>query len=51
MEASSHGLEQYRIDGVRIGVAGYTNISRDHLDYHKDMESYLAAKLRLFPKC
>ncbi len=48
MEASSHGLEQYRIDGVRIGVAGYTNISRDHLDYHKDMESYLAAKLRLF---
>ena len=48
MEASSHGLEQYRLDGVRLAVAGYTNLSRDHLDYHADMESYLAAKLRLF---
>ncbi len=48
MEASSHGLEQYRLDGVNVGLAAFTNLSRDHLDYHKTMESYLAAKLRLF---
>lgn len=48
LEASSHGLEQYRLDGVRFAAAGYTNISRDHLDYHADMESYFNAKLRLF---
>jgi UDP-N-acetylmuramoyl-L-alanyl-D-glutamate--2,6-diaminopimelate ligase len=48
MEASSHGLEQYRLDGVRIGAAGFTNLSRDHLDYHDSMEAYLAAKMRLF---
>ncbi len=48
LEASSHGLDQHRLDGVRIGVAAFTNLSRDHLDYHGDMESYLAAKLRLF---
>ena len=48
LEASSHGLEQHRLDGVRIGVAAFTNLSRDHLDYHGDMETYLAAKLRLF---
>ncbi|HEY9079544.1 UDP-N-acetylmuramoyl-L-alanyl-D-glutamate--2,6-diaminopimelate ligase [Magnetovibrio sp.] len=48
MEASSHGLEQFRLDGVRIQAAGFTNISRDHLDYHGTMSAYLAAKLRLF---
>lgn len=48
MEASSHGLDQYRLDGVRVRVAGYTNLSRDHLDYHPDMESYFLAKARLF---
>ncbi len=48
MEASSHGLEQYRLDGVNVTLAAFTNLSRDHLDYHKTMESYLKAKLRLF---
>ena len=48
MEASSHGLEQFRLDGVRVQAAGFTNISRDHLDYHGTMSAYLAAKLRLF---
>jgi UDP-N-acetylmuramoyl-L-alanyl-D-glutamate--2,6-diaminopimelate ligase len=48
MEASSHGLDQYRLDGVRIRAAGFTSFSRDHLDYHKTEEAYLAAKLRLF---
>lgn len=48
LEASSHGLEQYRLDGVRLAAAGYTNISRDHLDYHADMDAYFNAKLRLF---
>ena len=48
MEASSHGLEQHRLDGVRICVAGFTHLSRDHLDHHADMESYFAAKTRLF---
>jgi UDP-N-acetylmuramoyl-L-alanyl-D-glutamate--2,6-diaminopimelate ligase len=48
MEASSHGLDQYRLDGVRVKAAGFTNLSRDHLDYHKDMEGYRAAKARLF---
>ncbi|MBT3306607.1 MAG: UDP-N-acetylmuramoyl-L-alanyl-D-glutamate--2,6-diaminopimelate ligase [Alphaproteobacteria bacterium] len=48
MEASSHGLEQYRLDGVRVGIAAFTNLSRDHLDYHGDMDGYLTAKLRLF---
>ena len=48
MEASSHGLDQYRLDGVRVTAAGYTNLSRDHLDYHGTMEAYLAAKARLF---
>src|SRR5580692_150931 len=47
-EASSHGLDQYRLDGVRIAAGGFTNLSRDHLDYHPDLEHYLAAKLRLF---
>ena len=48
MEASSHGLDQYRLDGVRVSAAGFTNISRDHLDYHGTMDAYLAAKTRLF---
>ncbi len=48
MEASSHGLDQYRLDGVRVKAAGFTNLSRDHLDYHESMEGYLAAKRRLF---
>ena len=48
MEASSHGLDQHRLDGVRVAAGGYTNLSRDHLDYHPTIEAYLAAKLRLF---
>lgn len=48
MEASSHGIEQRRLDGVRLAAAGFTNIGRDHLDYHGTFEAYLAAKLRLF---
>jgi UDP-N-acetylmuramoyl-L-alanyl-D-glutamate--2,6-diaminopimelate ligase len=48
MEASSHGLDQFRLDGVRVSAAAFTNLSRDHLDYHRDMESYFAAKRRLF---
>src|SRR5271170_3579220 len=48
IEASSHGLDQYRLDGLRIGAAAFTNITRDHLDYHPSLEAYLAAKLRLF---
>jgi len=48
MEASSHGLDQYRLDGLKLAAAGFTNITRDHLDYHASFENYLAAKLRLF---
>jgi UDP-N-acetylmuramoyl-L-alanyl-D-glutamate--2,6-diaminopimelate ligase len=48
LEASSHGLDQYRLDGVRIVAGGFTNLSRDHMDYHFDVAHYLAAKLRLF---
>jgi UDP-N-acetylmuramoyl-L-alanyl-D-glutamate--2,6-diaminopimelate ligase len=48
LEASSHGLDQHRLDGVRIAAGAFTNLSRDHLDYHPTMEAYLAAKLRLF---
>jgi UDP-N-acetylmuramoyl-L-alanyl-D-glutamate--2,6-diaminopimelate ligase len=48
IEASSHGLDQRRLDGVRIAAGGFTNISRDHLDYHPTPEAYLAAKIRLF---
>jgi UDP-N-acetylmuramoyl-L-alanyl-D-glutamate--2,6-diaminopimelate ligase len=47
-EASSHGLDQFRLDGVRIGAGGFTNLTRDHMDYHPDVAHYLAAKLRLF---
>jgi UDP-N-acetylmuramoyl-L-alanyl-D-glutamate--2,6-diaminopimelate ligase len=48
IEASSHGLDQQRLDGVRVAAGGFTNLSRDHLDYHPSIEAYLAAKLRLF---
>jgi UDP-N-acetylmuramoyl-L-alanyl-D-glutamate--2,6-diaminopimelate ligase len=48
MEASSHGLDQRRLDGVRLSAAAFLNLGRDHLDYHPTMEEYLAAKLRLF---
>ncbi len=48
MEASSHGLDQYRLHGVRVTTAGFTNLSRDHLDYHADMDTYFEAKVRLF---
>jgi UDP-N-acetylmuramoyl-L-alanyl-D-glutamate--2,6-diaminopimelate ligase len=48
IEASSHGLDQYRLDGVQLAAAAFTNLSRDHLDYHPTMEAYLGAKLRLF---
>lgn len=48
MEASSHGLDQYRLDGVKVKVAGFTNLSRDHLDYHESMDDYFMAKARLF---
>lgn len=49
MEASSHGLDQFRLDGVRVKAAGFTNLTRDHLDYHKTFDAYLAAKARLSP--
>ena len=48
LEASSHGLAQYRLDGVRFAAAGFTNLSRDHLDYHATLEEYFDAKMRLF---
>jgi UDP-N-acetylmuramoyl-L-alanyl-D-glutamate--2,6-diaminopimelate ligase len=48
LEASSHGLDQHRLDGVRVAVGGFTNLSRDHMDYHPTMTDYLQAKLRLF---
>ncbi|ULO23537.1 UDP-N-acetylmuramoyl-L-alanyl-D-glutamate--2,6-diaminopimelate ligase [Methylocystis sp. SB2] len=48
MEASSLGIDQRRLDGMRVDVAGFTNFSRDHLDHHADMEEYFAAKMRLF---
>ena len=48
MEASSHGLDQRRLDGVRLRAAAFTNLGRDHMDYHPTVEHYLASKLRLF---
>ncbi len=48
LEASSHGLAQHRLDGVSIGAGAFTNLSRDHLDYHGSMDDYRGAKLRLF---
>jgi UDP-N-acetylmuramoyl-L-alanyl-D-glutamate--2,6-diaminopimelate ligase len=48
LEASSHGLDQHRLDGVRLRAAAFTNLSRDHFDYHRSFAEYLAAKRRLF---
>ncbi len=48
MEASSHGLDQNRLDGVHLAAAGFTNLGRDHMDYHPTVEDYMAAKMRLF---
>lgn len=48
MEASSQGLDQRRVDGIRFNAVAFTNLSRDHLDYHRDMDTYRDAKLRLF---
>jgi UDP-N-acetylmuramoyl-L-alanyl-D-glutamate--2,6-diaminopimelate ligase len=48
VEASSHGLHQFRLDGLSVSAAAFTNLTRDHLDYHCDMEHYRAAKERLF---
>ena len=50
MEASSHGLDQRRLDGVRLCAAGFTNLTQDHLDYHGTMEAYLQAKAALFTR-
>lgn len=47
-EASSHGLDQYRLHQARVGSAGFTNLTQDHLDYHGTMESYFDAKIKLF---
>jgi UDP-N-acetylmuramoyl-L-alanyl-D-glutamate--2,6-diaminopimelate ligase len=48
MEASSHGLDQFRLDGVRLAAGAFTNLTRDHLDYHATLDDYRASKLRLF---
>jgi UDP-N-acetylmuramoyl-L-alanyl-D-glutamate--2,6-diaminopimelate ligase len=48
IEASSHGLDQYRLDGIRVSAGAFTNLTRDHMDYHPDVAHYLNAKLRLF---
>jgi UDP-N-acetylmuramoyl-L-alanyl-D-glutamate--2,6-diaminopimelate ligase len=48
LEASSHGLDQFRLDGLELSAAAFTNLTRDHLDYHPDMDAYFAAKARLF---
>jgi len=48
MEASSHGLKQYRLDGVKITAAGFSNLTQDHFDYHPDVDDYFACKARLF---
>ena len=50
MEASSHGLDQFRLDGVSLTAAAYTNLSRDHLDYHFDEDEYLVSKCMLFDR-
>ncbi|MGR3492676.1 MAG: Mur ligase family protein, partial [Shimia sp.] len=50
MEASSHGLDQRRLDGVRLAAAGFTNFTQDHLDYHETFEAYFAAKAGLFDR-
>ena len=48
MEASSHGLDQYRLDAVKVTASGFTNLTQDHFDYHSDVEDYFLAKARLF---
>jgi UDP-N-acetylmuramoyl-L-alanyl-D-glutamate--2,6-diaminopimelate ligase len=48
MEASSHGLDQHRLDGVRLAAAAFTNLGRDHMDYHPTVQEYFGAKMRLF---
>lgn len=48
LEASSHGLDQYRLDGIGLTAAAFTNFTRDHLDYHGDLDRYFQSKLRLF---
>ena len=50
LEASSHGMVQHRLDGVRLSAAAFTNLSRDHLDYHPTLEDYFAAKRELFTR-
>ncbi len=50
IEASSHGLHQHRLDGLRVKVGAFTNITRDHLDYHQTLEAYLRAKLLLYER-
>lgn len=50
LEASSHGLDQYRLDGVSLSAAAFTNLTRDHLDYHQTMDNYRAAKAGLFTR-
>lgn len=50
MEASSHGLDQYRLDGVRLSAAGFTNLGRDHMDYHPTLDHYFQSKMRLFTR-
>lgn len=50
MEASSHGIDQRRLDGVRLRAAGFTNLTQDHLDYHKTMAAYFEAKAQLFTR-
>ena len=49
-EASSHGLDQYRLDGVRIAAGGFTNLTRDHMDYHPDVAHYLERKTAAVPR-
>jgi UDP-N-acetylmuramoyl-L-alanyl-D-glutamate--2,6-diaminopimelate ligase len=49
-EASSHGLSQYRTEGLAVGAAAFTNFTRDHLDYHGTMDAYFEAKMRCSPK-
>ena len=50
LEASSHGLAQYRLDGVRVAAAAFTNVTRDHMDYHPDADAYFEAKAGLFER-
>jgi UDP-N-acetylmuramoyl-L-alanyl-D-glutamate--2,6-diaminopimelate ligase len=50
LEASSHGLDQFRLDGVRLSAGAFNNLGRDHLDYHPSVEAYLDAKLQLFKR-